>query len=337
MPAMRVLVTGGSGYIGSHTARALVQLGHRVVILDRVAPDSAGPLAGLPFLLADIADTTAVRRVLEDSAIDGVIHFAGSKSVAESMRDPGAYIRNNVGGSLSVLEAMVAAGTRRIVFSSSCSVYGDADRCPVDERAPLRPRSPYGASKMLVEELLGWFGRVHGIEAVSLRYFNAAGASGDARIGEDWDRSTMLIPMLMKAVLGHRGPVDLYGTDYPTPDGTAIRDYVHVEDLADAHVRALAAAVDPGAPLVLNLGTGRGASIREVVALIDRVAGQPVPVREVARRPGDPAAVWADASRASEVLGWTARFTLDEIVESAWRWHRSAAARARQAGEEAAA
>ena len=323
---MRVLVTGGAGYIGSHTVRELLDRGHRVVVVDLIPSDPAGVLERARGVVGDIKDTPALVGLLRDEQIEAVVHFAGLRSVADSMRDPGTYFETNVLGSLSVARAMVEAGTPLLVFSSSCSVYGAPARLPADESLPLRPESPYGASKMLVEDILGWFSRSHGITVMSLRYFNAAGAASDARLGEDWDRSTMLIPMLIKATLGKREPVDIYGTDYPTPDGTAIRDFIHVVDLADAHARALDHG--HGRPdlgfLALNLGTGVGSSVRQVISLVEEVAQRPVPLRWSRRRPGDPPQVWADPSLARSTLGWEARHDLRAMVSTAWAWHSRA-------------
>jgi UDP-glucose-4-epimerase GalE len=318
-----VLVTGGAGYIGSHTVRGLLTRGDRVVVVDLDPIPPNGPLAGARSVVADVANTDLLASLLREERIEGVIHFAGRKSVAESMRDPGAYFQTNVAGSLSVLRAMASVGTPLLVFSSSCAVYGTPPKLPTDESMPLRPESPYGASKMLVEEMLRWFSRIHGIRSVSLRYFNAAGAALDAALGENWDRSTMLIPMLMKAAMGKRGPVDIFGTDYPTPDGTAIRDYIHVLDLVNAHIRALQLTFDgdPDGVAVLNLGTGRGSSVREVVSLVEEIARRPVPTRWTGRRAGDPAQVWADPSRAQAALGWQAHHDLRAMVETAWAWH----------------
>jgi len=319
---MRILVTGGAGYIGSHTVRALLDKGHEVVVVDRRSAPPGEALQGARFIAGDIADTSLLQRALMDHAIEGVIHFAAFKSVAESMGHPERYFRNNVAGSLSILEAMVAAGTPAIVFSSSCSVYGTPERLPVDEDAALRPDSPYGSSKVMVEEMLLWMEAAHGIRYLSLRYFNASGASLDGSLGEDGASSTMLIPRLLEAVRGKRGPVDIYGTDYATPDGTAIRDYIHVLDLADAHVRALDLVASGDArPRILNLGTGHGTSVREVIVMTAKVTDRNVPVRYVARRPGDPPAVWADSRRAMSALSWRPRHDLEVIIRSAWNWH----------------
>jgi UDP-glucose-4-epimerase GalE len=323
---MRVLVTGGAGYIGSHAVRELAGRGDRVFVVDSRPQPASGQLRNAAGIVADIRDTPVLASVMRRERIDGVIHFAGLRSVAESMRDPGSYFDVNVGGSIAVLRAMVDVGTPLLVFSSSCSVYGTPSRLPADETLPLTPESPYGASKAAVETMLPWFARSHGLHAISLRYFNAAGAAFDSESGEDWDRSPMLIPNLMKATLGHRQPVDIFGDDFATPDGTAIRDYVHVVDLAGAHVRALefAASSARGDVIALNLGTGVGSSVRQVIDLVEDVAGRPVPVRWTERRAGDPAQVWADPSRAEATLGWRARHDLREIVETAWAWHSRA-------------
>jgi len=320
---VNVLVTGGAGYIGSHTVRELVSRGEHAVVVDLESIAGNAALAGARGVVGDVANTDLLTNLLREERIDAVIHFAGLRSVAESMRDPGVYFQTNVMASLSVLRAMVDAGTPLIVFSSSCSVYGTPERLPADESLPLKPESPYAASKMLVEQMLGWFSRIHGLRAVILRYFNAAGASFDAALGEDWGRSTMLIPMLMKAALGKRGPVDLYGTDYPTPDGTAIRDYIHVVDLAEAHVLALERAPDVASSgsFSVNLGTGVGSSVRDVLSLVEEVAQRPVPIRWAERRPGDPAQVWADPTRARDALGWRAQHDLRAMVRTAWAWH----------------
>ena len=320
---MSVLVTGGAGYIGSHVTRDLLERGERVVVVD-LNPEQPAALTEYPalrYVRGDIGDGAMLDRIFADEGIDAVIHFAALKSVAESMRDPGAYFGNNVGGSLALLRAMERGGVRTIVFSSSCGVYGEPERLPVDEECRLQPANPYGESKLLVERMLAWFDRLAGIRHVSLRYFNAAGASDDGRLGEHWQGAVNLIPVVIEAAL-HRAPaVEILGSDYPTPDGTAIRDYIHVLDLSDAHLRALDHLRAGGSSEVLNVGTGVGSSVRQVIDTTQAVAEREVPAIVAPRRAGDPAAVWANSSRAEQVLGWKAQRGLPEIIASAWRWH----------------
>ena len=325
---MAVLVTGGAGYVGSHTVRKLHQRGDRVVVLDDLSHGVAAAVADVPLVAGDVGDEALLKDLLGREDIDAVVHLAGSKSVDESLRDPGAYFRNNVTGSLTLLRACVEAGVDRFVFSSTCAVYGNPAELPVTEETPARPETPYGESKLMVERILHWFESAHGLRSVSLRYFNAAGAAEEGDLGENWDHAVNLVPVVMKATLGVGPPVRIFGTDYGTPDGTAIRDYVHVLDLADAHVQALDRLAHGGPSAVLNLGTGTGASVREVIAAVESASGMRVPAIEAPRRPGDPEAVWADASRAADVLGWAARRSLDDIVRSAWRWHSATASRA---------
>jgi UDP-glucose 4-epimerase len=318
---MRVLVTGGAGYIGSHTVARLRSAGHEVVVLDTLEHGHPAAVPGIPLVVGDAGDRTVVRDLLETRRIEAVIHFAARKSVAESVIDPGGYFETNVGGSLALLQAMADAGVRRLVFSSTCAVYGTPDDLPVREDSPLRPENPYGESKLLVERMASWFDRAHGIRTASLRYFNAAGATLDGSNGEDWRRAENLVPVVMQVAAGRSPAVDVYGTDYPTADGTAIRDYIHVLDLADVHARALDHLAEGGASLVANVGTGRGASVLEVVAAARAVTETPIPVHEAPRRAGDPAAIWADGRVARETLGWEPQHDLESIVASAWRWH----------------
>jgi UDP-glucose 4-epimerase len=249
------------------------------------------------------------------------VHFAARKSVGESVADPGRDFDENVGGSAALLRTAVAAGVRHVVFSSSAAVYGTPEHVPISEDHPVRPESPYGESKLLVERMLPWFEQAHGTTAVSLRYFNAAGAASDGRIGEDFTFTTNLVPLVMKAALGRSGPLSIFGTDYPTRDGTCVRDYVHVEDLADAHVLAVEHLQRGGASAILNLGTGVGATVREVLDAARRASGVDIPAVEVPRRAGDPAALVADNGRARQLLGWEPSRPLDDIVASAWAWH----------------
>jgi UDP-glucose 4-epimerase len=262
-----------------------------------------------------------VRQTIERYGVDALVHFAARKSVGESVEDPGRYFAENVGGTASLLRTATAAGVRHVVFSSSAAVYGTPEHVPIDEDHPLRPESPYGESKVLVERMLPWFERAHGMTAVSLRYFNAAGASSDGSIGEDFSLTTNLVPLVMKAALGRSGPLQVFGTDYPTRDGTCVRDYVHVEDLAEAHVLALEHLQRRGASAVLNLGTGVGATVGEVLDAARRASGVDIPAVNRPRRPGDPAVLVAGTTRARELLGWEPARRLDDIVASAWAWH----------------
>jgi UDP-glucose-4-epimerase GalE len=318
---MSVLVTGGAGYIGSHTVRALRDLGRDVVVLDNLDTGHRASLLGAAFVFGDISDGALVTKVCEEHHVDAVIHFAAHKNVGESMARPGKYWRNNVAGTIELVEAALASGVERFVFSSSCSVYGTPSHVPVTEAAPLQPESVYAESKATIERILRWYSQTSPLRSVSLRYFNAAGASLDNVIGEDWVHSLNLVPVVMKAVLGRRPPVQIFGDDYPTPDGTAVRDYIHVEDLADAHVRALDYLIGGGATISLNVGTGVGSSVMEVVRGTEAASGRAVPYEIVPRRIGDPVEVYADPARVREVLGWQPRHDLATILQSAWTWH----------------
>jgi UDP-glucose-4-epimerase GalE len=318
---MSVLVTGGAGYIGSHTVRQLRLRGDRVVVLDSLEFGNRDSVADTPLVVGDIADSEKVADTIERHGVDAIVHFAAYKAAGESFENPGRYFSNNVGGTASLLDTARRAGVQHFVFSSTCAVYGTPESTPVSEDAPIHPESPYGESKAMVERMLEWYDRCHGLRSVSLRYFNAAGAAMDGSLGEDWAVTLNLVPLAMKALLGRSRALKVFGTDYPTPDGTAIRDYIHVDDLADAHLRALDYLADGGATTAVNLGTGLGSSVREVLAAAERAAGRPVPADDAPRRAGDPVALWADNTRARELLGWKARYGLEEIVSSAWQWH----------------
>lgn len=323
---MTILVTGGAGYIGSHTAKALHRAGYQVVVLDNFANGHHWAVRWGPLAEADLADCARVTELLRQYSIQAVLHFAAHAYVGESVRDPAKYYRNNVVHSLNLLEAMREAGVGAIVFSSTCATYGEPQRLPLTEDHPQKPVNPYGDTKLAVERMLDAFGGAYGLRWMALRYFNAAGADPDGEIGEAHDPETHLIPLTIQAALGQRENLQIFGTDYPTPDGTAIRDYIHVTDLADAHVRALGYLLDGGASTALNLGTGNGYSVREVVAAVERAGNCPVPVRETARRAGDPPVLVADSAKAARLLGWRPAFpTLEPIVETAWRWHAAAA------------
>lgn len=322
-PRLRVLVTGGAGYIGSHTVRALRLAGHVPVVLDNLRTGHPESIAETELVVGDIRDEALVEEILEEKRIDGVIHLAGLKSVEASLRDPAMYFSVNVSGSLVLFTACQRRGVRLVVFSSSAAVYGVPSQLPVAEDHPLAPTTPYGESKLIVERLLHWFAEAYNLRFAALRYFNAAGAASDGAIGEDWLEATNLVPVVMKAALGAGPPVRVFGTDYPTADGTAVRDYIHVLDLAEAHVLALEHLAAGAPPLTVNLGTGRGSSVREVLAMTGRVAGRQVPFDLAPRREGDPPSIWADGARAKELLGWEPTRGLEEIIASAYRWHSS--------------
>ena len=320
---MRVLVTGGAGYIGSHTVALLRARGDFVVVLDSMEFGHREAIGDTPLVVGRTHDQALVKQVIGDHQLDAIIHFAAYKAAGESMRNPAKYFDNNVSGSLCLLEAAQQAGVRRFVFSSTAAVYGTPQSLPVGEDAPLHPENPYGESKLLVERMLGWFDSCHGLRAVALRYFNAAGAALDASNGEDPRFVQNLIPLVMNAATGRAAKVSVFGTDYPTPDGTGIRDYIHVLDLADAHARALDFLATHNRSEVFNLGTGKGASVFEVLREARRASGVDITAETTARRPGDPAAVWADNRKARAVLGWQPRYGLKEIVETAWAWNKS--------------
>ena len=318
---MTVLVTGGAGYIGSHTVAELRRQGREVVVLDSLEFGHRAAVLDAPLVVGDISDARLVHDTVAEYGVDAVVHFAAYKAAGESMERPERYFSNNVAGTNALLHALQQAGVSRCVFSSSCAVYGTPSELPVAEDHPLGPDSPYGESKRMVEQMLGWYDTCHDLRSVSLRYFNAAGASADNRIGEDWTVTLNLVPLVLKAALGLVPQISVYGTDYPTADGTAIRDYVHVDDLADAHVRALDHLEGGGSTTAVNLGTGEGSSVRQVIDIARRVSGVDIPVVETDRRLGDPVVVYGDNRRAAEVLGWKPTRDLEEVVASAWQWH----------------
>ena len=326
---MTVLVTGGAGYIGSHTVRQLRQLGREVVVLDSLDTGNASAVLDAPLVVGDVADTSLVTKVCADYDVQSIVHFAAHKSVGESMQDPGKYWRNNVAGTVQLVDAAVAAGVKNLVFSSSCSVYGTPERVPVTESAAINPESVYAETKAMVERILTWYGVTSGLRSVSLRYFNASGASTDIVIGEDWSYSVNLIPVVMKAALGVGPAIQVFGTDYPTPDGTCIRDYIHVEDLADAHVRSLDYLTAGGESTALNVGTGVGSSVLDVVHAVERISGCTVPTIMGPRRDGDPVSSFAEPSNIGQVLGWKATHNLDSIISSSWKWHSTQVANSR--------
>lgn len=321
---MNVLVVGGAGYIGSHTAKTLKKAGHTPVVFDNLSTGHRWAVRWGPLVEADLTDKNAVLQTLHDHQIDAVIHFAANAYVGESMQSPAKYFRNNVANMLNLLEAMHESNNQPIVFSSSCTTYGIPERVPISEDFPQSAISPYGESKLMGEKMLKWFGECYGMGWVALRYFNASGADPEGEIGEVHDPETHLIPLVIDAALSKRPPVKIFGTDYPTPDGTAIRDYIHVMDLADAHVRALRYLLEGGPSTAFNLGTGKGHSVREVIAAVEQVGGRKVSAEEAPRRAGDPPALVADPTKARTVLGWEASYTdIYRIVETAWRFANS--------------
>ena len=328
---MKVLVTGGAGYIGGTVAGLLASRGHEAVVFDNLSHSRRDLLpAGVELIEGELSD----RRLLEEifasakgdgNPFNGVLHFAALIEAGESMVHPEWYFRNNTASTLALLEAMVSAGPSRLVFSSTAAVYGEPDRVPIPEEARLQPTNPYGESKLLVEHMLRWINQVHGFRYASLRYFNVAGAPegvGGITRGEAHEPESHLIPLVLDVALGRRASIRIYGEDYPTPDGTCIRDYIHVSDLADAHLLALE-KLESESRLVYNLGNGKGFSVREVIESARRVTGHPIPAEIHPRRPGDPAVLVASSEKAIRELGWKPRYTqLDDIVRTAWEWHQ---------------
>jgi UDP-glucose-4-epimerase GalE len=317
-----VLVTGGAGYIGSHTVRALRKRGREVVVLDSL---EYGHRQAVPedvaLVVGDIADADLVARAVEEHGVTAAIHFAALKAAGESMEQPGRYFAGNVAKSNTLLDTLRLGGVDRFVFSSTCAVYGTPTELPVSEGHRLKPESPYGESKRMVEQMLDWYDTCHGVRSVKLRYFNAAGAAQEGDLGEDWTVTLNLVPLVMKAALGRIPKVSVFGTDYDTRDGTAIRDYIHVDDLAEAHVLALDHLDAGGASEAFNLGTGVGSTVQEVIDTARKVSGVEIPVEHTGRRAGDPVAVFGDNRKAGEVLGWRPDRNLDTIMSSAWQWH----------------
>ena len=312
-----VLVIGGAGYIGSHTARALRSAGHNVIIFDNLSTGYEILAQGFELVRADVLDRSALDRVLKRA--DAIMHFAAHAYVGESVSNPRKYFHNNVEGGLALLNAAIEAGVKKIIFSSTCAVYGEVAKVPIEENVPRQPVNPYGVSKLFFEQALEAYDRAYGVRYASLRYFNAAGADESGEIGELHDPETHLIPLAMRAAEGLGPPLHVFGSDYPTPDGTCVRDYIHVNDLAQAHIQALTR--DQPGLRVYNLGNGQGYSVRQVVESARRVTGRALPIREQPRRPGDQVATVASAERIRAELGWQPQYPdLDSIIASAWRW-----------------
>jgi UDP-glucose-4-epimerase GalE len=317
-----ILIVGGAGYIGSQTAKRVAQAGLEPVVFDNLVYGHKWAVKWGPLIEGDLADRALIRRVMEEHRVTAVVHFAAYAYVGESVTNPRKYYGNNVAGTLNLLDAMLDAGVRDIVFSSTCATYGVPVGVPIAEDHPQAPVNPYGETKLAIERTLGWYRRAYPLRFAALRYFNAAGADPDGELGEDHDPETHLIPLAIEAAMGGRA-LEIYGTDYATPDGTAIRDYIHVQDLADAHVAALDKLRGGATELLVNLGTGRGHSVREVIAAVETVSGKNVAARESGRRAGDPPALVADPRRAAEILGWKARIPdIQTIVAHAWRWRQ---------------
>jgi UDP-glucose 4-epimerase len=314
---MRIFLTGGAGYIGSVCSELLLNEGHEVAIFDNLTEGHRRAVdSRANFIQGDLADRLQIDTALSSTRPDAVMHFAAYALVPESMRDPSKYFRNNIANGLNLLDAVVATGVQRIIFSSTCAIFGPPERVPIDETAHPRPVSPYGESKLAFEKILRWYGEIHALKFVSLRYFNAAGATEN--LGEDHRPETHLIPNVLKVALGQSPNVEIYGTDYETPDGTCIRDYIHIVDLARAHILALGAAASG----FYNLGTGGGSSVREVIAACRKITGRKIETIEKPRRPGDPPRLIASSEKIKKELGWQPQFqSLDAIVESAWKWH----------------
>jgi UDP-glucose 4-epimerase len=319
---MAILVTGGAGYIGSHTVAELLDQGKEVVVIDNLQSGHRDALLGGKLYEGDLRDKALLAKLFSENEIEAVIHFAANSLVGESMQKPVKYYDNNVYGTLCLLEAMDEANVRKIVFSSTAATYGEPDKVPIEESDPTNPTNVYGETKLTMERMMSWFDKVLGIKYVALRYFNAAGAHPSGKIGEDHSPETHLIPLIIQAAQGKRPAISVFGDDYPTADGTCVRDYIHVSDLADAHVLAVEHLVAGGESDVFNLGNGQGFSVKEVIAKVQEVTGRSFPVEISPRRAGDPAVLIASSEKARKVLGWNpSRNQLDDIIASAWGWH----------------
>jgi UDP-glucose 4-epimerase len=326
---MTVLITGGAGYVGSHALAELRADGISCVVLDNLSRGHRELVRDTDLVVGDVGDTALVRRVITDYRVSAVMHFAAYAYVGESAAEPLTYYANNVAATVNLLRAMVESDVKTLVFSSTCATYGVPESTPITEEHPQRPINPYGAGKLMVERILHDAGQAHGLRSVAFRYFNAAGADPSGAIGECHEPETHLIPLALQAAAGQRDGIEILGTDYPTDDGTCVRDYIHVVDLAQAHVRGLRYLQSGGASAIFNLGNGNGFSVRQVIETVERVTGRPVPAKTAPRRPGDPPALVGGADKARRVLGWAPKFdTLEAIVQTAWNWHRARPRRA---------
>ena len=319
---MAILITGGAGYIGSHTARELKDQGREIVIYDNLSRGHREAVKDMPLVVGDLMDTALLVKTLEQYEVDSVIHFAAESQVGESMVDPQKYYINNVSGTLNLLKAMNEKQVKKIVFSSTAATYGEPERIPIDEASAKIPTNVYGRTKLMMEQILDDYDMAYGLKYVALRYFNAAGAHVSGEIGEHHSPETHLIPIIMQVLLGQRDEISIFGTDYPTPDGTCIRDYIHVTDLAHAHILALDALYNGMESNVYNLGNGNGFSVKEVIDTVEKVTGKKIARAEKDRRAGDPAVLIASSHKIIKELGWNPRYnTLDKIIETAWNWH----------------
>lgn len=321
---MAILVTGGAGYIGSHTVADLLERGEEVVVIDNLLTGHQEALLGGKFYEGDLRDKELLTRIFAENDITAVIHFAASSLVGESMQNPFKYYDNNVYGAMCLLDAMQQAGVKKIVFSSTAATYGEPEKVPIEESDRTEPANVYGETKLMMERMMNWFDKVHGIRYVALRYFNAAGAHTSGKIGEDHRPESHLIPLVLQTALGQREFISVFGEDYPTEDGTCVRDYIHVSDLADAHIKSVEYLNNEGASNVFNLGNGQGFSVKQVIETAVKVTGRDIPVKFETRRSGDPAVLVASSDKARSVLGWKPSYNqLEDIISGAWQWHES--------------
>ena len=321
---MAILIIGGAGYIGSHTARILADRGHEAVVFDSLELGHREAVAGLPLVVADYANKDALDRAIKEHGVDAVMHFGAYASVGDSVADPARYYENNIGGGLVILRAMLDNGVKHMIFSSSAATYGEPEVIPIPEDHPQKTTNPYGETKLMYERILRDYDAAYGLKSVSLRYFNAAGADPEGRLGEDHDPEQHLIPLVIDAALGRRESVKIFGTDWDTPDGTCLRDFIHIVDLADAHIRALDYLRAGGRTTAYNLGNSQGHTVRQVIEAVERVTGRKVNAVPAPRRPGDPARLVASCERIKAELGWTPRYPdIETIIEHAYRWREA--------------